>query len=356
MARFHSLSVSDIRRETADCVSVALEVPADLRKSFSFAPGQYLTLKTRIGGEEVRRSYSLCTAPGAGEWRVAVKEVPGGLFSTFVNRKLSVGDLLEVMPPDGRFLHRVATDRAHYVGIAAGSGITPVMSILSSVLDNEPESRFTLFYGNRNSDSIIFHERLEALKNQYLGRLSLHHILSREHNGSDLFSGRIDAERLRVFFTRLVPAAGVNAYYLCGPAPMIEACREVLNELDVAADRIKFELFGSPADQERNTRAAVSLNTEAPPVAHATVTLDAFTAKIPVAEGESILDAARRAGMDAPFACKGGVCSTCRARLVAGEAPMEVNFALEADELAAGYLLTCQAHPTTEEVTVDFDA
>ncbi|MCB0639347.1 MAG: phenylacetate-CoA oxygenase/reductase subunit PaaK [Lewinella sp.] len=352
MTQFYPLQVQDVRRETADCVSIAFAVPPDLTEVFRFKQGQYLTLRAQLEGEEVRRSYSVCVSPRSGELRIAVKRVPDGRFSTFANDRLRVGDTLEVMPPEGRFFTEVNPDqRKHYVAFAAGSGITPVMSILSTVLATEPHSRFTLFYGNQRTDTIIFREAIEGLKNEHLQRLSVHHILSREHTGSELFSGRIDGEKCAVFFDRLLDPLDVDEYFLCGPQAMILAVRDALLERGVDRKHIHLELFGTdqaqggPRKQHPEAVAAVI---------H--LTLDGNTLTFPMANAEdSILDAALRQGADLPFACKGGVCCTCRARIEEGKVEMDVNYALEPEEVEAGYVLTCQSHPLTPEVRVNFD-
>ena len=234
MAKFHTLTISDIRQETDDCVSVAFEVPTPLAASFSFIPGQHLTLRKQIAGEEVRRTYSICVAPGEGDLRVAIKKVPSGKFSTFANEQLQIGDQLDVMPPAGKFYTELSRERqARYVAFASGSGITPIMSIMKAVMQQEPGSHFTLFYGNRNGESIIFREIIEGLKNQHLGRLSIHHILSREHPGSDLFAGRITGEKCRRFSEKLFDPQEVEAFFICGPFDMLEDLRQTLEELNV---------------------------------------------------------------------------------------------------------------------------
>lgn len=356
---FYPLVISDIRRETADCVSIAFDLSSGAVPSsgvFSFVQGQHLTLRTRLDGQEVRRAYSICSSPLDGELRVAIKRVPGGLFSSFANEQLAVGDTLEVMPPEGRFyteldpqLHR------NYVAFAAGSGITPVMSILKTVLATEPHSHFTLFYGNKTTDSIIFHEQLEALKNQYLGRLSLHFVLSREHLDSPLFTGRLDGAKCEAYSRWLFDPAVVDAYFLCGPEEMIQEIRDCLLAKGVDRSRIHLELFAAGAAlaaarrrREEDVSAAVLTTVE--------LTLDGKTIQFSLnSRRETLLDAALRHGAELPYACKGGVCCTCRAKLEAGEVEMDVNYALEPEEVAAGFILTCQAHPRTERVVVNFD-
>lgn len=355
MTSFHALTVTDIRQETPDCVSIAFGVPADLQSTFQFTQGQYLTLRTHLNGEEVRRSYSLCVSPLDGEWRVAVKKVPGGRFSTYANDVLSVGDQLEVMPPDGRFFTQLDPAQARsYVAFAAGSGITPIMSIMKTILETEPQSQFTLFYGNQRVESIIFREQIEALKNMHLGRLSVHYLLSREHPGSELFSGRIDQDKCRVFCEKLIDPQDVDDFFLCGPEEMILAVREELMAQGVERSRIHLELFGTTKGKKPSRQIDADADTTL-----ATIELiqDGQTITFPMlASDDSILDAALRQGADLPFACKGGVCCTCRAKIEEGAVDMDVNYALEPDEVEAGFVLTCQSQPKTERVVVSFDA
>lgn len=352
----HTLTVREVRRETEDCVSVVFDVPLDLQQEFSFKAGQYLTLEASIDGELVRRSYSLCSAPSDDTWRVAIKEVPHGRFSTFANRTLKAGDHVDVMAPMGGF-RLLDTDGSHFVGFAAGSGITPIMSMIREVMSEHDSSTFTLFYGNKGVDSIIFRDALEDLKNQYLGRLSVHHILSREKIGSPLFYGRIDGDKCATFEGKLFDRERIDAYYLCGPAQMIFEVKDALQSKSVSEDRIKFELFttdGLPTKALPTTKAEASIDPETE--AEVTVLLDGNTTVLALAYGgQNILDAALASGADLPFACKGGVCSTCKAKVIQGEVSMDINYALEPDEVAAGFVLTCQSHPRTAAVTVDFD-
>jgi len=353
---FHSLPIKEVRRETADCVSVAFETPESLKVDYYFIPGQYLTLKTTLNGEEARRSYSICASPNDGELRVAIKKVSGGLFSTFANEKLKAGDTLEVMTPMGNF-HTpiVATQTKNYAAFAAGSGITPILSIMKAVLEMETKSTFTLFYGNRTVEAVIFKEAIEALKNRYMDRVSVHYLLSREYPGSDLFYGRITAEKCSVFCKTLLAWEATDEFFLCGPEEMVEAVRDTLSGLGVERAKIHVELFLA-AGGKQAARAQERVEALPDIVSTVRVVLDGnnFEFSLP-AHGDSILDAAMKAGADLPFSCKGGVCSTCRAKLLEGEVMMEVNYALEADELEQGYILTCQAHPQSEMVVVDFD-
>ncbi len=356
MPKFHPLKIREVRPETEECVSIAFEVPKGLQPEYQFLPGQYLTLRTAINGEEVRRSYSICSTPAEG-LRVAVKKVPKGRFSTFANEQLQAGDELEVMPPMGRFTADPdAAQAKQYVAFAAGSGITPIMSIMKTVLEQEPRSTFTLFYGNRMVDSIIFREEIEGLKNEHMGRLRIYHVLSREKLGSPLLSGRITADKCATICDKLIDPAEVDDFYLCGPLPMIEGIRETLEARGISRKKIHFELFNTgngPATTSKPKPKAAGPKVEA----IVAITLDGTTVEFPLSsDAESLLDGALQAGADLPFACKGGVCSTCRAKLTEGEVEMDVNYALEPDEVAAGYILTCQSHPKTERVAVDFDS
>ncbi len=354
--KFHTLTVKDIRRETADCVSVAFAVPPTLQSEYEYLPGQYLTLRAWLDGEEVRRSYSICSSPVDQELRVAIKQVEGGRFSTYANHQLRVGDTLDVMTPIGNFHSPLHPDHAkHYVAFAAGSGITPIMSILKTVLAVEPKSQFTLFYGNRTADSIIFREAIEGLKNKHLVRLSVHHVLSREHTGSDLFTGRISREKCATFFEKIVDIHEADEFFICGPQEMNEDIRDLLLSASIDRKKVHVELFTTGVAKKVQVRS--KMRPQNGFEAQIQITLDGNTFEFPLfSTGDSILDAALRQGADLPYACKGGVCCTCRARLLSGEVEMELNYALEPDELAAGYILTCQSHPKTERVVVDFDA
>jgi len=353
--QFYKLPVRDLRRETADTVSIAFEVPENLAETFRFKQGQHLTLKTSINGEEVRRSYSICTGTHEQDLRVAVKKVARGVFSTWANEHLSVGDEIEVMPPQGHFFTELAPENEKiYVAFAAGSGITPVMSILRSTLAQEPHSRFILFYGNRSFDTIIFREQLEDLKNLYPDRLSVHHVLSRESLGSELFKGRLDATKCRRFGQVFFNPAEVDAFFLCGPEEMVFAVKDELTELGTDPKKVHFELFTTAGI--KNKPAATDAHRTSFE-ASITVIQDGaqFDFELP-SDGSTLLDAAMRAGADLPFSCKGGVCSTCKARILEGKVEMDVNYGLEPDEVEAGYVLTCQAHPVTKRVVVSFDA
>lgn len=356
---FHPLTVRDVRRETGDTVSIAFDVPPELAPAYRFVHGQYLTLRTVIDGQEVRRSYSICAGCDDGELRVAVKRVPGGLFSAYANGNLKPGDRVDVMTPMGRFTVPLDPPAERtYVALAAGSGITPVLSILKTVLRREPKSRFVLVYGNRTVDSIIFREALEDLKDAHLGRISIHHVLSREPDESGLLTGRIDRACVADLCRTLVDPLGVHAWFLCGPQGMIEDARAELLERGVDPHAVHAELFTTGIDPSR-TPAPVPH----PPVEHSgdaalvTVLLDGKRKEFALPfDGEAILDAAHKAGADLPYSCKSGVCCTCRAKLVEGQVAMARNYSLQPWEVEAGYILTCQSRPLTDRVVVDFDA
>jgi ring-1,2-phenylacetyl-CoA epoxidase subunit PaaE len=352
--RFHRLAVDDLRRESSDAVSLTFAIPNELSDDYSFAPGQYLTLRTTMDGEEIRRSYSICSGPDDGELRIAVKKVDGGAFSSWAADELKAGDELDVMTPTGRFgiVHTPETARI-YVGFAAGSGITPILSIIKGVLAREPNSRFFLFYGNRATSGVLFREALEELKDRFMQRFSLFHVISGEEQDIPILHGRLDGEKVRVLLRSLVPAASVDHVFICGPSGMSEDIETTCRDIGIAEDRIHVERFVSEFGGKPRAKKVVEAG--APPKALASLIIDGKRREIPVAEGEAILDAALRAGMDLPFACKGGMCSTCRAKLVEGEAEMEVNYSLEPWELKAGFILTCQARPCSDKVVVDYD-
>ncbi len=356
MPHFHTLAVREIRRETKECVSIAFDVPEVLQKDFQYIQGQYLTLKTDLNGEEVRRSYSICSCPTGPELRVAVKQVPKGKFSTFANQVLQVGDTLEVMTPIGKFYTELdPNNQKHYVAFVGGSGITPVMSIMRSVLCTELKSHFTLFYGNRNFDSIIFRDEIEALKNEYLERLSVYHLLSREITDVPLFNGRLTGEKASLFCDRLFNWKEVDEFFLCGPGEMIMDIKDTLIGKGVDKKKVHFELFTTPGQAAQVSKPRVRKK-QRDDDSQIEVTLDGITYLFGLdPDGPSILDAALHHGIDVPFACKGAVCCTCKARVLKGQVAMEMNYALEDDESEAGYILTCQSHPRTDKVVVSFD-
>jgi ring-1,2-phenylacetyl-CoA epoxidase subunit PaaE len=354
-AVFHPLRVSDVDRLTDDAVAVTFEVPDDLREEYAFTQGQHLTIRTPLVGDDVRRNYSICSPAGDGELRIAVKRLNGGSFSSYAIDRLQPGDSLEVMTPTGRFFTPLHPDHAkHYCCIAAGSGITPVLSILSSVLSMEPRSRVTLLYANRTTKSIMFLEELEDLKDRYRDRFHLVHMLTREPADVELFSGRIDGRRLRRLLDTIIPADSVDEWFLCGPHPMITDLRETLKDAGVDRSHIHTELFHvestpplRPAPEQTDDAAG----------AEVTIVLDGRRSRLRLhTDDVPVLEAALAVRSDAPYACKGGVCGTCRAKLLEGTVRMDQNWALEAAEVDKGYVLTCQSHPTSDSVVLDYDA
>jgi ring-1,2-phenylacetyl-CoA epoxidase subunit PaaE len=352
--QFHRLEVAEVRRETADSVSVAFAVPAVLRDAYRFAPGQNLTLKADIGGEELRRCYSICSGIDDGELRIAVKRQPGGVFSSFVNERLAPGQAVDVMTPAGNFTVPVDGAARTYLGIAAGSGITPLLSIIKTVLAREPKSRFFLLYGNRSTQSIMFRETLDDLKDRFLDRLSLAHVLSRETQDMPALSGHIDGDKIALFLRGLGAPATIDHSFLCGPAGLVEAAKRKLWELGIAEERIHVERFstdGAPAPRPI-PRAA-----DAPrrAIAEAEAVLDGIRHRFSIGADETVIEAALANGLELPFSCRGGMCCTCRARLVEGQVAMDQNYSLERWELDAGYVLTCQSRPKTARIVLDYD-
>lgn len=351
---FHRLAVRAVDRLTDDAVAVTFDVPDELRDQYRFAPGQHVNVSVP-GGDETRRSYSICAAPSEGRLRIAVKKIPGGQFSAYALDGLAPGAELNVMTPAGRFTPDLDPANAkQYVAIAAGSGITPVLSIISAILEVEPGSRVTLLYGNRTSRSVMFLDDLADLKDRYLDRFHLVHVLSREAQEVELASGRIDRERMARFLDSLLPPDTVDDWYLCGPYAMVTELRELLLERGVSRARVHSELFhvgDLPAPAEAPAPAPAVDGSEV------TVVLDGRQSTVVIDDAdETVLEAVLRVRSDAPFACRGGVCGTCRAKLLDGAVTMDRNFALEGDEVDAGYVLTCQSHPTTPAVTLDYDA
>jgi ring-1,2-phenylacetyl-CoA epoxidase subunit PaaE len=353
---FHALRVAEIIPETAEANSIRFEIPGELRERFAFKAGQHLTLRTMLGGEEVRRNYSLCTAPDDSDWLVTVKRIGGGLFSNWVGDRLKAGDTVDVMPPHGSFTTEFdASTARHLVGIAGGSGITPVMSLIRTLLKQEPNSRFTLLYGNRDSSSIIFLEALAGLKDKHLGRLEVYHFLDAEEQDIDLFNGMLDRARLDEAIDHLVlGAADVDGWFICGPGPMMDAAEGALLDRSIAKERIHIERFTADRPPGSVTREIAELQTKAEGVT-VSVTLDGRTRKVPFTAG-NILDSARASGLPAPFACKAGVCATCRAKVTKGKVEMAARYGLTDEEVADGYVLTCQSVPLGDGVAVDYDA
>jgi ring-1,2-phenylacetyl-CoA epoxidase subunit PaaE len=359
-AQFHALTVVHVERLTDDAVAVTFAVPEELREEYRYEPGQHLTLRATINDEEVRQSYSICLARSeaerTGTLRVASARVQGGRMSNWLNDSVAEGDVIDVMTPLGSFTCPTQPGGIrHHLAIAAGSGITPVLSLITTVLEEEPQSRVTLLFGNRRTASVMFLEELEDLKNRYLGRLQLVHVLSREPQGVELFSGRLDPGRVRQILDLLAPVDTVDEFYLCGPYGMVTGAQELLREAGVDGRHVHHEIF-HVAEQE-SPREEVVVDESAPPAAVVTVNLDGRTSRVEMpSKEETILNATLRSRPDAPYSCTGGVCGTCRARLVSGEVRMDRNYALEPEELEAGVVLTCQSHPVTDEVSLDYDA
>jgi ring-1,2-phenylacetyl-CoA epoxidase subunit PaaE len=353
---FHSLKIAEVVPETADAVSLRFEIPPELEDAFAFRPGQHLTLRATIDGEEVRRNYSLCTAPDERDWMVTIKRMPGGFFSQWAPQNLKAGDVIEVMSPHGSFTTEFdAANKRHLVGIAGGSGITPVLSLIKSTLRLEPESRFTLLYGNRDSSSIIFLDALADLKDKYLDRFELYHFLDQEEQEIDLFNGMLDRARCEEAIDNLVrDAGGVDDWFICGPGPMMDAAEGALLDRSIPKARIHIERFTAETPAGAVTREIAALQTKAEGLT-VSVTLDGRTRRVPFTAG-NILDSARVSGLPAPFACKAGVCATCRAKVTKGKVEMAARYGLTDEEVAAGYVLTCQSVPVGDGVAVDYDA
>ena len=368
MNKFYPLKIKDIRRETDDCVSIAFDIPTDLATIFAYKSGQYLTFRTKINEKEVRRSYSICSSPLDNEWRVAIKKVENGVFSTFANQQLKRGDVLETMPPSGHFVMDNVlentdkslgnTDKSlknaakHYIFFAAGSGITPIIAHIKTLLRSDSDVKCTLIYGNKRTSSIVFREDIEALKNQFMSRLRVVHILSRERTDVDLLRGRLDNDKIALLFEKMPEILRGSAYFICGPEDMTATIKTALLNQNIEAKQIHFELFGTKTKRKdvKSTPKADEL-----PTSIATIKLDGITFDVPIFNDTAVLDAALEAGADLPFACKGGVCCTCRAKLMEGKVEMAVNYSLTEEEVERGFILTCQAVPLTPHIVVDFD-
>ncbi len=350
---FHLLKIKNIKKETADCVSVSFEIPESMASQFTFKEGQNITIRKKLNGEELRRSYSVCNAPHEKELKVAIKKVETGLFSAFANDELKAGDILEVMPPTGKFNSKNNT--GNFLAIAAGSGITPVISIIKHTLQTQPQSSFTLIYGNKSRSAIIFFEELEAIKNKYMQRFTFINILSREKTDAAINYGRINVDKLESL-KRLINFKTFTDAYLCGPEEMIFASATFLENEGLPKSNIHFELFSTPGQKKLAVgREQIAENSNIIK-SSITVKLDGRNFTFDLAyKSDSILDAALKQGADLPYACKGGVCCTCRAKLLEGKVHMDVNYALEEEELAQGFILTCQSHPLTDKLMVDFD-
>lgn len=352
--QFYHLQVSDVRRLTPDCVELSFEIPQDKKELFQFSPGQYLTLKAFIGGEDIRRSYSICSSPHENRMSVAIKKIPEGRFSGYANHQLKKGDYLDVMPPAGQFVMDTGIKK-NYVFFAAGSGITPIISQIKHLLFHGMADRVVLIFGNKNFGSIIFREEIENLKDKYLQNFSVHHIFSREKIGTPLHHGRIDKMKCDDITKRLLDINDVHEYYICGPNDMIFSIRESLESMGVEPSRIKFELFNTEGLKKTLVRPEVR-EEYIDKASDISIKMDGdiFEFSLDYA-GQNLLDAAIENGADLPYSCKGGVCCTCKARVLQGKVEMDVNYALEKDEVEAGYVLLCQSHPRTEKVYIDFD-
>ncbi len=353
---FHPLPIGDIEPLTEDSIAVTFDVPEELREDYRFLQGQHVTIRTELAGDDVRRNYSICSPVSSQRLRIAVKRLPGGAFSEHALGNLRVGDVLDVMTPSGRFFTQLDPANAnHYVCIAAGSGITPMLSIATTTLETEPDSRVTLVYANRTSKTVMFLEEVEDLKDRYRDRFHLIHVLSREPQEVELFSGRLDSARMSRMLDTILPVDSVDHWFLCGPFEMVTSLRALLVAEGVEKRAIHAEIFHieSAPPRRRTVTAAEAEQTGA----EVTITLDGRRSQFTLSpDGPPVLEAALAVRSDAPFACKGGVCGTCRARVIEGSVEMDTNWALEPDEVERGYVLTCQSHPTSERVSLDYDA
>lgn len=355
MSDFHHVTIKNIYKETADTVVVEFNIPVTLSETFQFKQGQYLTLRKIINGEDLRRSYSLCSSPLENKWKVAIKQIPNGVFSTYANNELAIGDEIELMVPQGNFYVETSpTEKKNYIAFAAGSGITPMLSIIKTHLLQEPESTFKLFYLNRTVKSIIFKEEIEQLKNQFFGRFQVFYFLTKEKRDIPFLNGRFDDEKMKVLTNTFIDVADTAHCFLCGPQEMIFFLKDSLSKAGLGEDKIHFELFFSSSTEDNEVQVQQILE-------------QVSGTEVTIVDGgkefhfvmddvyDNILDSALAAGADLPYACKGGVCSTCKCQVVEGEVEMKINYALEKDEVAQNFVLSCQAVPTTEKVVVDFD-
>jgi len=350
--KFHALTIAQVKQESSDAISVLFNIPSELREDYRFIQGQHITFKSKINGQELRRSYSICSTAGDNEIKVAIKKVPGGAFSNWANSTLKKGDLIEVMTPEGKFHTQLnVNNKKHYVAFAAGSGITPILSIIKSTLKQEPLSSFTLVFGNSRQSTILFQEELEDLKNKYLTRFTIHNIFSREEQEVPLLNGRLDAKKVNEFLSSLLSISDIDEAFICGPGGMIDEVESALKTAGLSQEKIHLERFGVP-DSDIKHRVEVG----DAPQATITVIADGLKRDVQFREGdESILEVALKSGMDLPFSCKGGVCNTCRCKVLEGKVRMDRNFALEPDDVEAGFVLSCQSHPLTEKVVISFD-
>jgi ring-1,2-phenylacetyl-CoA epoxidase subunit PaaE len=354
-SRFHNITVADIQKTTKDCAIVSFHIPHELQEEFKFTQGQYLTLRSQIDSESVQRSYSLCSSPNDNEWHVGIKKIHGGQYSTYANDVLKVGDIVEAMVPNGNFFIDIEPKaERNFIAIAAGSGITPIYSIIKTHLENEPNSTFKLFYTNQTAGSVILKEEIEGLKNRFIDRFEVFHFLTKQSRGIDLYNGRLDAEKLEKLCNAVIDIEQIDHIFSCGPEEMIFMAKDFFMAKGVDEKKIHFELFTSSAAKKRPKKEVTE---EMKGLISDVTILDggkSFNFKIHQGSN-NILDAALANGADLPFACKGGVCSTCKAKVIEGKVEMEVNYALEEEEVAAGYVLTCQGIPCSEKVVVDFD-
>jgi ring-1,2-phenylacetyl-CoA epoxidase subunit PaaE len=350
--RFHTLRIAEVRRETPEAISLRFEVPRELTPEYAFIQGQHITLRAHLDGEELRRSYSICAAVDEAELRVAIKKVPGGVFSTYANVSLKPGDAIDVLTPEGRFHTPLNPANAkHYVALAAGSGITPVLSLIKTTLKREPRSRFTLLYGNRRLSTAMFQEDLEDLKDRYLGRLILYNLFSREHQEVELFNGRLDAAKVKAFADTLLPVDTIDEAFVCGPGAMLDELEAALLELGMPPEHIHLERFGLPG-----SGPAHHVEPGDAAQARVTIILDGGRREVEFYRDDaSLLEAALREGLDLPYSCKGGMCCTCRAKVLEGKVRMDKNYSLEQRDLDAGFVLACQAHPLTDRVVLSYD-
>ncbi len=357
MRKYHPLTVASVEKAAADAVLIRFAVPDGLKDLFRHKPGQHIGIRATIDGAELRRTYSICTLPEEEDLAIVVRAVPGGRFSTWANSRLKAGDVLEVMPPVGHFVVEPQPDAArHHVAFVGGSGITPVMAILKAVLKHEPKSRFSLFYGNRTRETMIFHKALFDLKNRYMDRFALYPFFSREEQEIAFMNGRLDADKLRDITARLLPVEEMDAVYLCGPGDMIDTLSQRLTEAGLPEARLHSERFLTSEEARRIAAAAREREKERAAKATISVRLDGVTREVAFEPGEgTILEVLEAAGLEVPFSCRGGVCTTCRAKVLEGQAEMAINYGLEEAEVKKGYILTCQAVPTSARLAISFD-
>ena len=355
MSKFHSIQVQDIYKETKDCSVVTFDIPQEFQTEFQYKSGQHLTLKKEINGKEERRSYSLCSSPTENKWKVAIKKINGGLFSTFVNEDLKKGDFLDLMAPNGEFFTQINPSKPkNYLAFAAGSGITPILSLIKSHLELEPKSTFKLFYLNRSVKSIIFKEEIEQLKNRYFDRFEIFHFLTKEHRNIELLNGRFTSEKLQILTKNIIDIDKTDDCFICGPEQMIFLIRDELVAAGLNKDKIHFELFSTGNSDEDKERIKKIVEQKIEGTEVTIIDGGKEFHFIMDDEFDNILDGALAAGADLPFACKGGVCSTCRCQVISGSVQMKVNYALDENEVAKGLILSCQAVPTSKNVVVEF--